>query len=216
MSQFARRLGRPDRKGTPADLLVVGLGNPGEQFEGTRHNVGAAVVEELAARADTRLRKTKARALAAGVLMNGKRVVLAFPQTFMNNSGEAVKLLVQSYGIQEAHHIIVVHDELDLPPGEVKMKFGGGHAGHNGLRDIVAKLGSADFWRLRLGIGHPRDSAIPQQDVADYVLQPPRANESEAIAHAIDRALDAWPQIAAGDFERAMMALHTRREQEPK
>ena len=96
------------------------------------------------------------------------------------------------------------------------MKFGGGTAGHNGLRDIAAQLGASDFWRLRLGIGHPRDSAIPQQEVVDYVLQPPRNDERKAIDHAIERALDAWPQIAAGDFERAMMALHTRKEQEPQ
>ena len=92
------------------------------------------------------------------------------------------------------------------------MKFGGGHAGHNGLRDIVARLGVAEFWRLRLGIGHPRDSAIPQQEVVDYVLQAPRAGERAAIDDALARALDAWPAIAAGDFERAMMALHTKQE----
>jgi PTH1 family peptidyl-tRNA hydrolase len=131
----------------------------------------------------------------------------------MNLSGRAVAALAQFFAIAPAE-ILVVHDELDLRPGEVKMKFGGGHAGHNGLRDIAARLGAADFWRLRLGIGHPRDSAIPQQEVVDYVLQPPRGDERAAIAGAIDRALDAWPMIAAGEFERAMMALHTRREQD--
>ena len=95
------------------------------------------------------------------------------------------------------------------------MKFGGGHAGHNGLRDITAALGSADFWRLRLGIGHPRDSAIPQQEVVDYVLRPPSADERAALLDAIDRGLDAWPSIAAGDFERAMMALHTKEQKDP-
>ena len=108
--------------------------------------------------------------------------------------------------------ILVAHDELDLLPGEAKMKFGGGIAGHNGLRDIAAQLGTPDFWRLRIGIGHPRDSAIPQQDVADYVLAPPSRNDGGAIEAAIDRALEAWPAIAAGDFERAMHLLHTRTE----
>ena len=103
-----------------------------------------------------------------------------------------------------------MHDELDLLPGKAKMKFGGGHAGHNGLRDIQAQLGSPDFWRLRFGIGHPRDSELTQQDVVDYVLKPPRAEERVAIDDAIGRALAAWPAIAAGDMERAMMALHTK------
>ena len=105
-----------------------------------------------------------------------------------------------------------MHDELDLLPGEAKMKFGGGIAGHNGLRDIAAQSGTPDFWRLRLGIGHPRDSAIPQQDVADYVLSPPHRDERAAIEDGIDRSLDAWSAIAAGDFERAMQSLHTRKE----
>jgi PTH1 family peptidyl-tRNA hydrolase len=108
--------------------------------------------------------------------------------------------------------MLVVHDELDLPPGEAKLKLGGGIAGHNGLRDVAAQLGTPDFWRLRIGIGHPRDSAIPQQDVADYVLSPARGDERDAILRAIERALDAWPAIGEGDFERAMLALHTRKE----
>jgi PTH1 family peptidyl-tRNA hydrolase len=108
--------------------------------------------------------------------------------------------------------LLIVHDELDLSPGEAKMKLGGGIAGHNGLRDIAAELGTPNFWRLRIGIGHPRDSSIPQQDVADYVLAPPLADERAAIVVAIDRSLDAWPAIAAGDFERAMLLLHTRKE----
>ncbi len=109
--------------------------------------------------------------------------------------------------------MLVAHDELDLKAGEVKLKFGGGHAGHNGLRDIGAQLGTPDFWRLRLGIGHPRDSEIPQQEVVDYVLKPPRGDERRAIEAAIDKAQDAWPAMAAGDFERAMLVLHTK---EPK
>ncbi len=108
--------------------------------------------------------------------------------------------------------MLVVHDELDLRPGSIKMKFGGGNAGHNGLRDITAQLGTPEFWRLRVGIGHPRDSEIPQQPVVDYVLHPPWPEERTAIEAAIERGLDAWPAMAAGDFERAMLHLHTRKE----
>jgi PTH1 family peptidyl-tRNA hydrolase len=127
----------------------------------------------------------------------------------MNLSGRAVAAMARFFGIA-GDEILVVHDELDLKPGDAKMKFDGGHAGHNGLRDITAALGSADFWRLRLGIGHPRDSAIPQQEVVDYVLRPPRTDERAAIQDAIERGLAAWPSIAAGEFERAMMKLHTK------
>jgi PTH1 family peptidyl-tRNA hydrolase len=131
--------------------------------------------------------------------------------TYMNLSGRSVSASARFFGITP-DEILVVHDELDLLPGEAKMKFGGGIAGHNGLRDIAGQLGTPDFWRLRIGIGHPRESAIPQQDVADYVLAPPAAADAAAIEAAIDRAIDAWPAIAAGDFERAMLLLHTRRE----
>ncbi len=133
------------------------------------------------------------------------------PATYMNLSGRSVSGVAGFFGI-EPGEILVAHDELDLLPGEAKMKFGGGTAGHNGLRDIAAQLGTPDFWRLRIGIGHPRDSAIPQQDVADYVLAPPSKVDLAAIEAAIGRALEAWPTIAAGDFERAMVLLHTRTE----
>ena len=195
--------------GTPI-RLVVGLGNPGREHEATRHNAGFWYADALAARlgapfsGEAKFHGRVARAVGDLRLLK--------PGTYMNLSGRAVAALAQFFSIAPAE-ILVVHDELDLPPGEVKIKFGGGHAGHNGLRDIIARLGAAEFWRLRFGIGHPRDSAIPQQEVVDYVLQPPRNDERAAIGSAIDRALDAWPMIAAGDFERAMMALHTRREQ---
>ena len=196
--------------GTPI-RLVVGLGNPGREHEATRHNAGYWYADALAARlgvsfsGEAKFHGRVARAVGDLRLLK--------PGTYMNLSGRAVAAVAQFFGIAPAE-ILVVHDELDLKPGEVKIKFGGGHAGHNGLRDIVARLGAAEFWRLRVGIGHPRVSAIPQQDVVDYVLQPPRKDERTAIEGAIDRALDAWPLIAAGDFERAMMALHTRREQD--
>ena len=197
--------------GTPI-RLVVGLGNPGREHEATRHNAGFWYADALAARlgasfsGEAKFHGRVARALGDLRLLK--------PGTYMNLSGRAVGALAQFYAIAPAE-ILVVHDELDLKPGEAKVKFGGGHAGHNGLRDIIARLGAAEFWRLRLGIGHPRDSAIPQQEVVDYVLQPPRNDERTAIVDAIDRALDAWPPMAAGDFDRAMMALHTRRNQDP-
>jgi len=207
VSQFARRLGKPGRKGTPADLLVVGLGNPGEQFEGTRHNVGAAVVEVLAARAGTRLRKTKARSLAAGVLMGAKRVVLAFPQTFVNNSGEAVRLLVRSYGVQEAHHILIVHDELDLELGRLRLKAGGGLAGHNGLRSITNHLGTTEYIRLRIGVGKPP----PSQAGADWVLRRPTKADREILDDAVERAADAVEQLTVEGVERTMATVNQRR-----
>src|SRR4030095_2339190 len=131
------------------------------------------------------------------------------PMTFMNLSGRAVAAVANFFAIAPGE-ILVVYDELDLLPGKVKMKLGGGHAGHNGLRDVQAQLGSPEFWRLRIGIGHPRDSELTQQDVVDYVLKPPRAEERAAMNDAIGRALAAWPSIAAGDMEAAMMALHTK------
>jgi PTH1 family peptidyl-tRNA hydrolase len=196
--------------GTPIRLLV-GLGNPGREYETTRHNAGFWFADALALRlgatfaGEAKFHGRIARAVGD--------VRLIKPGTFMNLSGRSVGAVAQFFGIAPAE-ILVAHDELDLQPGDAKMKFGGGTAGHNGLRDIAAHLGGSAFWRLRLGIGHPRDSAIPQQPVADYVLQPPRADECKAIDEALARAQDAWPLIAAGDFERAMMALHTRKEQE--
>jgi len=207
VSQFARRLGSPGRKGTPADVLVVGLGNPGEQFAGTRHNVGAAVVELLADRADTRLRKSKARSMAAGVLMSGKRVVLAFPQTFMNNSGEAVRLLVRSYGIQEAHHIVIVHDELDLEAGRLRLKAGGGLAGHNGLRSITNHLGTTEYIRLRIGVGKPP----PSQSGSDWVLRRPGKADREILDDAVSRAADAVEALIADGVEATMAHVNQRR-----
>ena len=206
MSQFARRLGIEGRKGSPADLLVVGLGNPGDQFAGTRHNVGAAVVEVLAERAGTRLRKSKARAMSAGILLADKRVVLAFPLTYMNNSGEAVRLLVRSYGVQEPEHVLVVHDELDLDSGRLRLKAGGGLAGHNGLRSITSHLGTTEYLRLRIGVGKPP----PSQSGADWVLRRPGKAESQVLADAVERAADAVELVASDGVERAMATVNRR------
>ena len=189
--------------------LVAGLGNPGREHVATRHNAGYWFADELAAK--------------LGVAFNGEAkfhghvakvaagLRLLKPATYMNLSGRSVLSLTRFFALAPAN-VLVVHDELDLPPGDAKLKFGGGIAGHNGLRDVAAQLGTPDFWRLRLGIGHPRDSAIPQQDVADYVLAPPSRDDRAAIDEAIGRSLEAWPAIAAGDFERAMLLLHTRKE----
>ncbi len=206
MSAFSRRLGGQGRKGTPADLLVVGLGNPGRQFEGTRHNLGADVVEMLADRAGTRLRKTKARALAAGVLMNEQRVVLAFPQTFMNNSGESVRMLVRSYGIQEATHIVIVHDEIDLDVGRLRLKAGGGLAGHNGLRSITQHIGTTEYIRLRIGIGKPP----PSQVGSEYVLRRPGKAESESLDVAVQEAADAIELLTQVGVDQAMGQVNRR------
>ena len=185
--------------------LVAGLGNPGRGYAGTRHNAGFWFVDELAGRLNASF---AAEAKFGGDLAKAGVLRLVKPMTFMNLSGRAVAAAARFFGVQPAE-ILVVHDELDLLPGKAKMKFGGGHAGHNGLRDIQAQLGSADFWRLRIGIGHPRDSELAQQDVVDYVLKPPRSEERAAIDEAMLRALKAWPAIAQGDMEDAMMTLHT-------
>lgn len=188
--------------------LVAGLGNPGRSYERTRHNAGFWFVDALAAKLCVGL--TAQSRFVAEVARAGE-VRLAKPATYMNESGRSVGALARFLAI-EPGEILVVHDELDLPAGTVKLKLGGGVAGHNGLKDIRAHLATAEFWRLRLGIGHPRDSDLPQQQVVDYVLKPPRADERDAIGRAIDRALDAWPDIASGDMERAMMRLHTKDE----
>ncbi len=189
--------------------LVAGLGNPGREHAATRHNAGYWFADALAARLDAAF--VGEGKFHGQVARGAGDLRLLKPGTYMNLSGRSVAALMRFFAIAPTD-VLIVHDELDLPAGEAKLKWGGGTAGHNGLRDIAAQLGTPDFWRLRIGIGHPRDSAIPQQDVADYVLAPPAAGERSAIEAAIDRALTAWPAIAAGDFERAMLLLHTRSE----
>jgi len=186
--------------------LVAGLGNPGREYTNTRHNAGFWFADGLASRLGASF-GTEAR--FAGDIARSGDVRIVKPTTYMNLSGKSVASLARFFTIAPAE-VLVVHDELDLRPGEAKLKFGGGHAGHNGLRDIQAQLGTTDFWRLRIGIGHPRDSEFTQQEVVDYVLKPPRAEEALVIDAAVLRALDAWPAICAGDMERAMMVLHTR------
>lgn len=185
--------------------LIVGLGNPGREYETTRHNVGFLWVDELA-----RLQKlnfkseAKFHGLTARGQLHGHEVLLLKPQTFMNVSGRSVGALVQFYKIAPAE-MLVVHDELDLPPGVARLKMGGGHGGHNGLKDIIAHLGSKDFWRLRLGIGHPGD----RNEVADYVLNDPRREERELLEDAMQQAQNVAHLVIEGKTEAAMLKLHS-------
>lgn len=186
--------------------LVVGLGNPGREYAGTRHNAGFEWVDRLAQMLQVPL-KSEARfhGLCAQIRQKDLDLWLLEPQTYMNRSGQSVIALCQFYKIQ-TDEIIVVHDELDLLPGIAKLKKGGGLGGHNGLKDIAAKLGTQDFWRLRIGIGHPGD----RNAVVDYVLHPPRKEEAQLIDEAIVRSLEVWPLIAQGACEAAMLKLHTK------
>jgi len=189
--------------------LIVGLGNVGAEYERTRHNAGFWTVEAIAARAGVRFAaERKFHGEAARIRDHERELWLLKPSTYMNRSGLAVAALALYYKIPPTQ-MMVVHDELDLPPGTVKLKRGGGHAGHNGLRDIQVKLSTPDFWRLRIGIGHPRTLQL-DQEVADFVLHPPGRAHRQAIDEAIGRALDVVPQLVDGQFERAMLKLHAQ------
>lgn len=189
--------------------LVVGLGNPGGKYEKTRHNAGFWWLDLIASQARASFRRESRFQGVAAKIPGGNELWLLKPETFMNNSGQAVAALANYFKIT-AEEILVAHDELDLPAGGVKLKFGGGLSGHNGLKSIAASLGTQDFWRLRLGIGHPRDNAISEREVIDYVLHPPRLEEQQAIDSAMARALEVWPQVVADDMEAAMLKLHTK------
>jgi PTH1 family peptidyl-tRNA hydrolase len=183
--------------------LVVGLGNPGKEYERTRHNAGFWLVERFASANGLPFRKDpKYQALVARHDATGAWLLM--PQSFMNASGRAVQMLAGFFKIKP-EEILVVHDELDFPPGVAKMKQGGGIAGHNGLKDISQRIGSHDYWRLRLGVGKPPSTEAG----ADYVLHKPSAEERSAIDAAIDKALAVLPQILAGDMQGAMNKLHT-------
>jgi PTH1 family peptidyl-tRNA hydrolase len=185
--------------------LIVGLGNPGREYETTRHNIGFRWVDELARLQKLSFRsETRFHGLTARGQLHGHEVLLLKPQTFMNVSGRAVGALAQFYKIEPAE-MLVVHDELDLPPGVARLKMGGGHGGHNGLKDIIAHLGSKDFWRLRLGIGHPGDRA----EVSDYVLNDPCREERELIDEAMQQAQNIAHLVIEGKTEAAMLKLHS-------
>jgi len=192
--------------------LWVGLGNPGPEYEETRHNAGFWFIDGLA-----RLWKTPLQfernyyGMVARTSFQGESVWLLQPQTFMNLSGKSVGALARFFKINP-DQILVAHDELDLPPGQAKLKLGGSHAGHNGLRDIHAQLGTGDYWRLRLGIGHPGDKA----EVVHWVLKKPVLDHRIALDQCIDRALGAVPALMAGDTHKAMLQIHTSTPPRPK
>ena len=186
--------------------LLVGLGNPGPEYEATRHNAGFWFIDEVARKLGVTLMPERTYfGLVARVNRADGPFWLLQPMTFMNLSGKAVAALARFFKIAP-DEILVVHDELDLVPGQAKMKLGGSHAGHNGLKDIHAQLGSTDYWRLRLGIGHPGVKA----EVINYVLRKPPLAEREAIEKIIDQAVQALDLILAGDMERAMMKVHAK------
>jgi len=186
--------------------LVAGLGNPGRKYDATRHNAGFWWVERLAATAGASLRaEARFHGRVGRLTPPHGSAWLLLPDTYMNHSGRAVAALAHFYRIAP-HEILVVHDELDLPPGTAKLKKGGGAGGHNGVSDVAACLGAKDFWRLRIGIGHPgvRDAVL------DYVLCPPRAEERGPIEAALARSLELWPLLAESKMEAAMLKLHTK------
>jgi PTH1 family peptidyl-tRNA hydrolase len=193
------------RTGTPADWLVIGLGNPGAEYAGTRHNAGADVVALLADRHGGRLRLGKERALADEVRVDGQRVALAFPQTYMNDSGLAAGLLVRRYGIEDLERVIVVHDELDLPVGRLKVKVGGGTAGHNGLKSLQAHLKDNGFLRVRIGVGKPPG----KQFGADHVLRKPSKAERTELEVVVVEAADAVESIMSDGVAVAMNRYNT-------
>lgn len=198
MSVFRRAA---ERRGTPANYLVLGLGNPGDRFLGTRHNLGCEVVEQFAEGVGASLRISRSdRARVATVNFSGLRVVLACPTTFMNLSGESAAPLIRRNGIEKVDRLIVVHDELDLEPGRVKVKLGGSGAGHNGLKSVRQHLGTEDFIRVRVGIGKPPN---PQAG-KDWVLKKPSKADRSFLDTAVQVGVDAIEKIIRDGVERAM------------
>ena len=192
--------------------LFVGLGNPGPDYEATRHNAGFWWIDALARELKVNLVPERSYyGLAGRTSVNGQSVWLLQPQTFMNLSGKSVASLARFFKIQP-EEILVVHDELDLPPGQVKLKRGGSHAGHNGLRDIHAQLGSPDYWRLRIGIGHPGEKS----EVANWVLKKPAPDQRTLIEDSIAHSLKAHAAMLAGDMEKATLLVHTPKPPRPK
>ena len=192
--------------------LFVGLGNPGPDYEATRHNAGFWWIDALARELTVNLVPGRSYYWVAGrTSVNGQSVWLLQPQTFMNLSGKSVASLARFFKIQP-EEILVVHDELDLPPGQVKLKRGGSHAGHNGLRDIHAQLGSPDYWRLRIGIGHPGEKS----EVANWVLKKPAPDQRTLIEDSIAHSLKAHTAMLAGEMDKATLLVHTTKPPRPK
>ena len=192
--------------------LFVGLGNPGSEYDGTRHNAGFWYLDALSRELKTPVVMDKNyHGLVGRTTVNGQAVWLLEPQTYMNLCGKSVAGLARFFKIQP-EEILVAHDELDLPPGEAKLKLGGSHAGHNGLRDIHAQLGSDRYWRLRLGVGHPGVKA----EVVHWVLKKPSLDHRIAIDQTIDRAIKALPHLLTGSMDKATMQIHTSKPPRPK
>jgi peptidyl-tRNA hydrolase, PTH1 family len=192
--------------------LFVGLGNPGPEYEATRHNVGFWWVDALASELKLTLTHDRSyHGFVARTNLHSQTVWLLEPRTFMNLSGKSVAALARFFKIAP-DEILVVHDELDVLPGQAKLKFGGSHAGHNGLRDIHAQLGTGDYWRLRLGIGHPGVKA----EVIDWVLKKPAPDQRTAIEECIARTLKAVPALLAGEMDKATLLVHTSKPPRPK
>ena len=192
--------------------LFVGLGNPGSEYDGTRHNAGFWYLDALSRELKTPVVMDKSyHGLVGRTTVNGQTVWLLEPQTYMNLCGKSVAGLARFFKIQP-EEILVAHDELDLPPGEAKLKLGGSHAGHNGLRDIHAQLGSDRYWRLRLGVGHPGAKA----EVVHWVLKKPSLDHRIAIDQTIDRAIKALPHLLTGSMDKATMQIHTSKPPRPK
>ncbi len=192
--------------------LLVGLGNPGPEYEDTRHNAGFWWLEAVARELKINLNPERSYFGVAGRgSFEGRPIWLLEPMTFMNRSGQSVAALARFFKIAP-EEILVAHDELDLDPGELKLKKGGGHAGHNGLRDIHAQLGSSDYWRLRIGIGHPG----VKSEVANWVLKKPAPDQRDALEQSIERAVRALPDLLADRMDKATAAIHTSKPPRPK
>ena len=187
--------------------LFVGLGNPGPEYEDTRHNAGFWWIDGLARELKVHLQPERSYwGLTARANVQGQTVWLLQPQTFMNLSGKSVGALARFFKIKP-DEVLVVHDELDFEPGQIKLKQGGSHGGHNGLRDIHAQLGSPDYWRLRVGIGHPGHSSL----VSGFVLGRAPRSEQELLDKSIDHALGVLPEMLGGDWTKAMQKLHSQK-----
>ena len=195
-----RRSQRPERRGTPFSALVVGVGNPGREYERSRHNVGFEVVDELARRAAVSLKAARDKSLVAEVHGEFLHYLLAKPMTYVNNSGQAVGPLARRFDIDDSERIIVVHDELDLPPGVVRVKVGGGLAGHNGLRSITQHLKTQEFVRVRIGVGKPPS----KERGGEHVLSKVPTNEREMLDDAVQRAADAVELVLKHGADTAM------------
>lgn len=186
--------------------LIVGIGNPGREYARTRHNAGSELVEKLASQLGVELKRSRAQARVADAVLEGANVALAVPTTYVNESGRPVARLARKQSVKP-HHILIVHDELDLAPGVARLKAGGGVAGHNGLRSIEASLRSRDFLRMRIGVGKPPS----KEEGADHVLSRLKPNDRKLIDDAIDRGIEALHVLAREDFDAAQNLLHAPR-----